>query len=273
MTKPKNQSPKRKRTPSDVKSRTSWEPVADWYARYIDSQASAYQREIIFPGALRLLEPKADKRYLDIACGQGAFTHFIAVKNHVQVTGIDASESLIREAKKRALRTETFFVTDAAHFSSYVPRESFDGAVCLMAIQNIEHIGAVFHEASLVLKKDATFVLVMNHPCFRQPSQSGWGWDEKRKLQYRRVDRYLSAYDAPILAHPGSDRSIKTVSFHRPLGAYVNSLSRNGFTIDALEEWTSNKKSDSGPRAKAENFARQEIPLFLALRARKQNKE
>jgi hypothetical protein len=37
--------------------------------------------------------------------------------------------------------------------------------------------------------------------------------------------------------------------------------------IDALEEWPSHKTSTSGPRAAAENTARKEIPMFLALRA------
>jgi hypothetical protein len=35
-----------------------------------------------------------------------------------------------------------------------------------------------------------------------------------------------------------------------------------------LEEWISNKKSQPGKRAKAENRSRKEIPLFLALRAK-----
>jgi hypothetical protein len=110
----------------------------------------------------------------------------------------------------------------------------------------------------------------MNHPCFRQPRQSGWGWDEQRKLQYRRVDRYLSPYEMPILAHPGSAPDVKTTSFHRSLTAYVEALAKHGFAITALEEWTSHKQSDSGPRAKAENVARQEIPLFLAMRVERE---
>jgi hypothetical protein len=42
-----------------------------------------------------------------------------------------------------------------------------------------------------------------------------------------------------------------------------------GFWIDALEEWPSLRTSQPGPRAAAENRARREIPLFLALRARR----
>ena len=36
--------------------------------------------------------------------------------------------------------------------------------------------------------------------------------------------------------------------------------------IDAIEEWASHKVSDSGPRAPAENTARKEIPMFMAMR-------
>jgi hypothetical protein len=37
-----------------------------------------------------------------------------------------------------------------------------------------------------------------------------------------------------------------------------------------MEEWESHKKSQPGPRAKAEDQARKEIPLFLYLEAVKQ---
>ncbi len=245
---------------------TSWEPVAKWYGAYLQSR-STFQRDIVFPGALRLLDPRRDGNYLDIACGQGSFAHLLA-KRSKWVTGFDASPSLIEQAKKHTAKNETFFTEDAAHFVHHFP-EPFDGATCILAIQNIETVEPTFRDAASVLKPKAPFVLVMNHPAFRQPSQSGWGWDEKRKLQYRRVDRYLSEFKAPILAHPGSNRSVKTHSFHRPLQSYVKALTENGFIIDALEEWISNKKSDSGPRAKAENMAREEIPMFLAMRSRK----
>jgi hypothetical protein len=43
-------------------------------------------------------------------------------------------------------------------------------------------------------------------------------------------------------------------------------MSRTGMVVDALEEWASHKSSDSGPRAAAENAARKEIPMFLAMR-------
>ena len=121
--------------------------------------------------------------------------------------------------------------------------------------------------AGRVLKPGAPFVVVLNHPSFRQPRQSGWGWDEARKLQYRRVDAYLSSYEAPIQAHPGADARTVTWSYHRPLQAYVAALASAGFTVAGLEEWISHRVSDSGPKARAENAARNEIPMFMAIRA------
>ena len=58
-----------------------------------------------------------------------------------------------------------------------------------------------------------------------------------------------------------------TVTYHRPLQSYFQALNEASLCVDGLEEWTSHKTSEPGKRAKAENRARQEIPLFLALRA------
>ena len=86
-------------------------------------------------------------------------------------------------------------------------------------------------------------------------------------MQYRRVDRYLVPRKSPIVAHPGKSPDVYTWTFHKPIEAYVRALRNAGLLIDSLEEWPSHKHSDSGPRAAAENAARKEIPMFLALRA------
>ncbi len=244
--------------------KTSWEGVSRWYGSYLDTE-NTVQEAVVFPGAERLLSPASGKRYLDIACGEGAFTRLIARKPGVRVAGFDAAPSLVERAKTRAPKNAEYAVADARNFASKYPAASFDGATCILAIQNIDDIAPVFRDAAKVLATGARLVIVMNHPAFRQLRQSGWGWDENRKLQYRRVDKYLGSYDVPVQAHPGSKPGIVTHSYHRPLQAYAQELSKNGFVIENLEEWTSHKTSDSGPKAKAENVARLEIPMFLAL--------
>lgn len=248
---------------------TSWERVAGWYQGHLKHD-DFLQRDVVIPGTLALLADAAiDAPHLDIACGEGSFARaFHQAFPRRPFTGIDAAPSLIRNAQTKRLPQSEFFVDDAQALTR-VPRDKrFGSASCILALQNIEQPRRVFHALTQRLAPRAPFVFVLNHPCFRQPRQSGWGWDEERKIQYRRVDRYLGEYDMPILAQPGKDTSIKTTSFHRPVSAYITELVEAGFTIDAYEEWTSPAVSDSGPRAKAENIARAEIPLFLAIRAR-----
>lgn len=249
------------------KPKSSWESVSDWYGAYMGKEGGDYQKDIVFPGALRLLEPVDDGDYLDLACGQGAFASLLAKKVKARIISLDASPSLINQAKRQSSKSIKFIVDDAGSFAHQFKPDQFDGVVCNLAIQNIDPLEPVFEQVSRVLKTGGNLVLTMNHPAYRQPRQSGWGWDEERKLQYRRIDKYMSEYEMPIVAHPGSAPQIKTYSYHRPLSVYINTLAKHGFLIDALEEWCSNKHSDSGPKARAENQARKEIPLFLAIRA------
>lgn len=72
----------------------------------------------------------------------------------------------------------------------------------------------------------------------------------------------------PIQMSPGKGKASSTTwSFHHPLTDLIAWMVQAGFTIDALEEWTSPKKS-TGRMAKMENRARSEIPLFMAIRGR-----
>jgi hypothetical protein len=120
-----------------------------------------------------------------------------------------------------------------------------------------------------VLKPGARMLWVLNHPAFRIPKQTSWEFAKDHSAQYRRVDAYSSTLSIPILMHPGKANSESTTSFHRSL----ESLSRAGFAagmaMTGLSEWHSHKESQPGARARAENHARKEFPLFLALLWRK----
>lgn len=70
-------------------------------------------------------------------------------------------------------------------------------------------------------------------------------------------------------AHPGANAGKTTRSFHRPVQAYVNTLAHNGLLVDHMDEIPAHKLKGTGPSPRAETTARNEIPLFLALRARK----
>jgi ubiquinone/menaquinone biosynthesis C-methylase UbiE len=253
-----------------IRETTDWSSIADWYDQLVGETGSEYHREVVLPGVLRLLAPQAGQHILDVASGQGVLARLLAAKG-AHVTALDASRELVQLARDRlkAASPETqidFRVADARELD-FLPEGQFDSAACVLAIQNIHPIQPVFTGISRALKPNGKFVLAMMHPHFRGHKETSWGWDNEQKIQYRRVDRYLLPRKSPITAHPGTKTGEYTWSFHKPLEQYVRSLRNAGMLVDALEEWPSHKTSTSGPRAAAENNARKEIPLFLAIRA------
>jgi len=245
---------------------TSWGKVADWYDNLLETDADSYQRQVILPNVLRLVELKAGMKILDLACGSGFFSRELA-KTGAEVVGVDISSELINLAKKQEGKNVNYFISPA-HELSMLADQSMDAVVTILAIQNIAEVKEVFAEVKRVLKPGGKLVVVMNHPAFRIPKASSWGWDEVSKTQYRRLDRYMAESKTAIQMHPGSDEKVTTPSFHRPLQYYSKLLANAGLVITRLEEWVSHKKSEPGPRQQAENRARQEFPLFLCLEAR-----
>ncbi len=244
--------------------RTDWGEVANWYDQLVGESGSEYQREVVIPGVLRMLALQPGEHAIDIACGQGVLCRILAARG-VNMTGVDAAKELIQTARQRGPESIRYFAGDARELS-FLPESSFKAAACMLAIQNINPIAPVFTGVHRLLHPGGRLVIVMMHPCFRGPKASSWGWDEKTKEQYRRVDRYLIPRKTPIVTHPGSDPDAYTWTFHKPIEQYVRAMRNAGLLIDALEEWPSHKTSEPGPRAATENAARKEIPMFLALR-------
>ncbi len=249
-----------------TKSDTSWGNVAGWYDELLETSTDSYQKNVILLNIIRLLKLKKGTRILDLACGQGFFAREFAGLG-ANVTGIDASRDLIEIARKRSPKSISYHVASADAIGN-IPEQSYDAIVIILALQNIKNIGGVFAQCRRVLARSGRLIIVLNHPAFRIPKRSSWGWDDGAKTQYRRIDSYLTEAQIAIDMHPGAKKKQTTISFHRPLQTYVNMLAKYDFAIMRMEEWISHKQSDYGPRQIAENRSRKEIPLFLMIEAR-----
>ena len=244
---------------------TSWSESAEWYHGLLSSGADTYQKKVILPNLLRLLEIKKSETILDLACGEGFFSREFA-KSGAAVIGADITPELILIAKKVSPANIDFQIA-GADYMPFLKKGSMDKAVIVLALQNMENVEVVLKECARVLKPDGKLYLVLNHPTFRVPKASSWGWADAEKIQYRRIDRYLSESKTKIQMHPGDKPTEYTLSFHRPLQFYFKALNKNSFAVTRLEEWISHRKSQPGPRAQAEDVARKEIPMFLFIEA------
>jgi Pseudouridylate synthases, 23S RNA-specific len=252
-----------------------WDHVAEWYSGLIEERTSDHHELVILPGVMRLLGAEAGARVLDVACGQGILAHRLGAAG-VTTVGIDASPRLIDAAKAGAGPNESYVVGDARTIAELDLGQPFDAAACVMALMNMDPLAPVLAGIAGKLRQGGRFVAVILHPAFRSPGQTSWGWDTPKNSrggarQYRRVDGYLSPGVTPITMNPGAvargSPPVTTLTYHRPVQAYIKAVVEAGLLVDALEEWPSMRTSQPGPRAAEENRARREIPMFLALRA------
>lgn len=245
------------------RSDTSWQKVSKWYKESVGLQGNYYHTHVVIPSTLRMLNMGPTSSLLDLACGQGVLER--AVPKEISYLGIDASGDLVDFARSHAVGTyHRFLRLDATR--PLPVKETFTHAAIVLSLQNVERWQNVITNAATLLGRNGVMVLVLNHPYFRIPRQTSWAIDEKSKMQYRRVNRYLLPFKIPINSEPSKgSRGAVTWSFHFSIQDLTRELKKNGFVIEVIEEWVSDKVS-AGKAAKMENHARDEFPLFMALK-------
>ena len=239
----------------------SWDAVAQWYAGWSGRHGSHYHRTLAVPLLLELLDLKAGERIADLGCGHGILAPSVAGLG-IRYVGVDLAPRLIAEARRHHVRHGRFLVGDVTCLPEHrlLADGGFDTAAFLLSIQDINPLEDALVEAARLLRPGGRLVMVMLHPCFRIPRQSGWGWDEGRGLKFRRLDSYLSRLAIPMQAHgQGTTRS-----YHRPLGDYVAALNTAGLAVTGFKEVADIAGWQSGWAGKR---AAREFPLFLGLKA------
>ncbi len=214
---------------------------------------------------MSLLDLRAGEELLDVGGGQGVLASHVA-RTGARYTAVDASPRLIEAARRRHGNTGQYVVGDARELAAVQELRAggYDAAVFLLSIQDMDPLEPIMASLDWALRPTSRVVLVMTHPAFRQPRHSGWGYDEGRKLTYRRIDSYLTPMAVPMKSIAGGT---PTRSFHRPISAYVNGLADVGFATDVMHELPDLPEGERPGRRPSRGQADVEIPLFLALRA------
>ena len=256
-------------------SDTSWQKVADWY-KDVPKQEESYHNLVIIPNVIDKLNkfvkldghPDVEGTVVDIACGEGTITNKIKLAGFKPI-GMDLSQDLVNNARHEYPDIH-FVKEDARNISDGFIKsvQGCDAVICVLALQNIDDIESVIKNVSDILSDGGIFVAVLNHPYFRIPKVTRWDFEGFEK-QNRVIEKYLSDQKFSILAHPGSEKSAETYSYHRPLEEYIKVFNKFGLALIDMDELISTKTSEQGKRAEAENTARKEIPLFMTLVARK----
>ena len=246
---------------------TSWDPVNKWYQTIVGEEGHYYHQQVILPNLLKTMNLQPQDSIIDFACGPGVLAR--KIPKGTKYLGVDISPGLIKAAKDQDKTGDHHFIVGDVTNNLSFDKQDYTHAAIILALQNVEKPEQAIKNAWNHLKKGGRFFIVLNHPCFRIPRQSSWGVDESKKIQYRRIDRYMQPLQIPINMTPGAKGAPKaTLSFHHPLSSYTKWLYDAGFLIETIDEWCSDKVS-TGSKAKMENRSREEFPLFMLISAKK----
>jgi ubiquinone/menaquinone biosynthesis C-methylase UbiE len=148
------------------------------------------------------------------------------------VIGFDISSELLRIAR-RYERREPLGISyrkSDAQSAKGIRKQSFDGAVCVLALMHIPNLEASLQTIRRILKPGAWLVLVITHPCFEAPEAL---WLPPEETPYRAVRGYFS--ERYWKASSGGVTSL-VGQYHRKFSTYLNTLIEAGFAFERMEE-------------------------------------
>lgn len=218
----------------------AWEENAKFWDETMGDESNKFHRETVRPKVNELLDIQPDDFILDIACGNGNYSAYLANQG-ISVVAFDYSANMIELAKKRQHRyldRIEFCVADATNESSLLAlrrKKPFTKAVSNMAIMDISDIEPLFRSVNQMLIDQGSFVFATQHPCFVTLTK-----------QYMTPHSY---YGEAITGQPKEQ-----CYYHRSMQDIFHLCFACGFVVDGFYE---------------ECFAHEEIPEIIIVRAKK----
>jgi SAM-dependent methyltransferase len=202
----------------DVRATPSYDAVAKEYAAA--NETSPYNALYERPAVIELLGDVEGKRVLDIGCGAGPLSQWLA-DHGASVVGFDVSPAMVAIARQRALPDTTFHIADLAKPLTFLPDAAFDVAVGSLVMHYLRDWAGPLRELHRVLVPRGTLVLSTHHPA---------------------DDIGLSAtanyFDVELL-HDRWEVNGKAFDVHfwrRPLTDMFSSFGEAGFEVELLRE-------------------------------------
>lgn len=217
-------------------NRSAFDALAEWYDHAFEEGLLPLFEHVLYPSVLDVLGDLEGRQLLDVACGPGFLAHRMARKG-ARVTGIDVSVEMLRRARERARSQPnaiTYYEMDAAQLAPSWSN-SFDIAVCNMALVDIPEIDPVLVELARVLRSGGRFVFSVIHPCFVMPGAE-WVDNGRGEHVFKRVDNYFDEGNFGKEWYGQGGLRSRLGGNHRTLQTYVASLRRAGFVLTDLRE-------------------------------------
>lgn len=180
----------------------------NWNATLYDGEhefVSRYGR-----GLIEVLNPKAGEKILDIGCGTGDLTHQLFLMG-CEVTGIDASESMIGKAKEK-FPDIRFICADACRFEL---NEKFDAVFSNAVLHWIKDQEAMLQSVYTHLKRGGRFVAELG--------------------ARGNVEKIRTTLKNTLREHGFTEQADISNWYFPSVAEYANKLEQHGFEIRLME--------------------------------------
>lgn len=197
------------------------------------------------------------KRVLDLGCGFGWHCIYAVEHGAVSVTGIDISEKMIDEAKRRNSSPKIEYKCMAIEDFDFQP-DTFDIVISSLTFHYLESFDYICNKVYTCLTQGGSFVFSVEHPIFTAYGNQDWFYDDQGNRLHWPVDRYFDQgkRNAVFLGE-------SIIKYHKTLTTYINTLLVSGFEIKALSEPEPDKKMLDIP-GMSDELRR---PIFLIISA------
>ncbi|NYB74318.1 class I SAM-dependent methyltransferase [Sedimentibacter hydroxybenzoicus DSM 7310] len=200
----------------------AWEANAKFWDDCMGDQSNQFHREVVRPKVSELLNIKEDDFILDVACGNGNYSAYIAEQG-ADIVAFDYSEKMIALAQKRQSKYSKkieFCIIDATDEQALLSlrrTRPYTKAVSNMAIMDIADITKLFRCVNELLSEDGIFVFATQHPCFMTLTE-----------------KYSTAHSYYGIAINGQPK--EQCYYHRSLQEIFDLCFQSGFVIDGFYE-------------------------------------
>jgi len=206
-----------------------------------------------------LFPPLEGKCVLDLGCGYGWHSRYAADQGAGSVLGIDLSERMIEEAKRRNAGENIIYRVCSLEEYEY-PKETYDFVISNLALHYIADLDSIFEKVFRTLKPGGIFLFNIEHPVFTAGIHEDWFYGEDGTPIAWPIDRYF---------YPGERQTIflgqRVTKQHHTLTQILMGVLRAGFALEHVEEAQPSEEMMDIPGMKDE----MRRPMMLLVRAKK----
>lgn len=178
----------------------------------------------------KILPDFRGRRVLDLGCGYGWHCKYAADNGALSVLGTDISRKMLEVAEQKNSDSRIEYRRIAMEDLDF-PAGAFDVVLSSLAFHYVRDFELLIKNIAVWLRTGGELVFSVEHPVFTAYGTQDWYYDRNGEILHFPVDNYY---------YEGKREAIflgeKVTKYHRTLTTYLETLLKNGFTLQHVIE-------------------------------------